>query len=239
VEGAAARATLLPPSSHSASHPPGHSRERGNLRCATQTEVPACAGMTSRLGSDCAPNRHAFIFATPSAAAALSPISQNLCPVSPAGLYSSPSPRICEVATNGLRGEVGGWGVDPLHLRPSEPGGCESAPGVGSSAPPLPAAWGKALRRHWPGRCARAGLKSRQPGNESARGSNPIAWRGSGLTFHAGLPRYGVLRHAGRSHRGPPSQNRATGRVRSPAEPLPPATSHRMLLTLLKSLATD
>src|SRR6185503_19371384 len=89
VEGAAAPATLLPPSSHSASHPPGHSRERGNLRCATQTEVPACAGMTSRLGSDCAPIRHAFIFATPSAAAALSPFSKNLCPVIPAGLYSS------------------------------------------------------------------------------------------------------------------------------------------------------
>ena len=122
--------------------------------------------------------------------------------------------------------------------RPS-PAGVNLHPGSVSSAPPLPAAWGKALRRHWPGRCARAGLKSRQPGNESARGSNPIAWRGSGLTFHAGLPRSGVRSLAGRSHRGPPSQNRATGRVRSPAEPLPPATSHQMLLTVLKSLATD
>ena len=64
------------------------------------------------------PNRHAFIFATPRLSGHHSPISKNLCPViSPALLFPS-SPRICEVATNGLRGEVGGWGVDPLHLRP-------------------------------------------------------------------------------------------------------------------------
>ena len=31
------------------------------------------------------PNRHVFIFATPSAAAPLRPISKNLCPVIPAG----------------------------------------------------------------------------------------------------------------------------------------------------------
>src|SRR6185312_12069900 len=59
------------------------------------------------------PNRHAFILPTPSVSAPLSPISKNLCPVIPGGLIFTPSPRICEVATNGLRGESGITGVVP------------------------------------------------------------------------------------------------------------------------------
>ena len=123
--------------------------------------------------SHAAPNRHAFIFPTPSVSAPLSLISKNLCPViSPALLFPS-SPRICEVATNGLRGEVGGWGVDPSTSGRSEPGGCESAPGV-RFRPRRPCRQRGTRRSGGIGRSDTpgTGLQSRQPGNEFGRGKS-------------------------------------------------------------------
>src|SRR6185437_10875470 len=83
-------------------------RER---RSARNQRPPSQSGGGTR--SQAIPNRHAFIFATPSPAGPLSPISKNLCQVFPAAVYSLPSPRICEVATNGLRGESGITEVAP------------------------------------------------------------------------------------------------------------------------------
>src|SRR5579871_4679703 len=58
------------------------------------------------------------------------PQSNPLC----TGLIFTPSPRICEVATNGLRGEIGGWGVDPVHPEPfPSPAGVILHPGSGIS----------------------------------------------------------------------------------------------------------
>jgi len=49
----------------------------------------------------------------PQSSRASQPDFKNLCPVIPGGLIFTPSPRICEVATNGLRGESGITGVVP------------------------------------------------------------------------------------------------------------------------------
>src|SRR5690348_2793523 len=60
-----------------------------------------------------APNRHAFIFATPSPAGPLSPISKNLCPVLFAPLYS-PHPLALRGRDERSAGGVGDHGSRPV-----------------------------------------------------------------------------------------------------------------------------
>ena len=72
------------------------------------------------------PNRHAFICATPSAAAALRPISKNLCPLFPAAVYS-PHPlasarsrrTVCGGSRGSRRSLRGGPMLEPRRVRHS------------------------------------------------------------------------------------------------------------------------
>jgi len=120
-----------------------------------------------------APNRHAFILPTPSAAGPLTPISKNLCPVLCAPLYS-PHPLASARSRRTVCGGRSGDGVStPSTSGRSEPGGCESAPGV-RFRPRRPCRQRGARRSGGIGRSDTpgAGLQSRQPGNEFGRGKS-------------------------------------------------------------------
>src|SRR6185312_15843360 len=94
-------------------------------RLASESELSK-AGVGRVAVSHAAPNRHAFIFATPSPAGPLSLISKNLCPVLCAPLYS-PHPLALRGRDERSAGGVGDHGSRPVVGQSGSRGGWHSS----------------------------------------------------------------------------------------------------------------